>query len=71
MNRAYGIATALALTLGVVQPAVGQAIDLSGWSIDGGGAMLTVGGNFGLSGTIGQHDAGIMSGGSFTLSGGC
>jgi hypothetical protein len=70
MNRAIAIATALALTFALVQPAVGQDFDLSWWSIDCGGALLTAGGNFELSGTFGQTDAGIMSGGSFTLSGG-
>jgi hypothetical protein len=41
------------------------------WTIDGGGLMWTTGGNYELSGTIGQHDAGvIMTGGSFELLGG-
>lgn len=41
------------------------------WStIDGGGAMNATGGNFSLSGTIGQPDAGLMSGGNYTLVGG-
>jgi hypothetical protein len=50
-----------------------QTFDL-GWStIDGGGAMWTTGGSFELSGTIGQPDAQtspVMSGGTFTLTGG-
>lgn len=41
------------------------------WTIDGGGAMWTVGGNYELSGTIGQPDAGVaMTGGTFALVGG-
>jgi len=39
-------------------------------TIDGGGVIQSTGGTFELSGTIGQPDAGIMSGGSFQLSGG-
>ncbi len=41
------------------------------WStIDGGGAMTSAGGAFTLSGTMGQPDAGIASGGNFTLASG-
>ncbi len=48
-----------------------QPFDLSWHTIDGGGAMLSSGGAFTLSATIGQSDAGVpMSGGSFTMSGG-
>jgi len=39
-------------------------------TIDGGGAMRSAGDTFELSGTIGQSDAGSMTGGSFDLSGG-
>ena len=39
-------------------------------TIDGGGALLTSGGDFELSATVGQPDAGSMSGGDFELSGG-
>ncbi len=44
--------------------------DLSWWTIDGGGEMWTAGGDFELSGTIGQPDAGAMTGGDFELAGG-
>jgi len=48
--------------------------EMSRWTIDGGGAMFTSGGDFELSGTIAQPDAGPgssgMSGGDFTLTGG-
>jgi hypothetical protein len=44
---------------------------LDWWTIDGGGEMWTTGGDFELSGTIGQPDAGVlMTGGDFGLSGG-
>ena len=46
--------------------------DLSWYSIDGGGAMRSTStdGVFELSGTIGQFDAGVMTGGDFKLTGG-
>ena len=41
------------------------------WTVDGGGEMWTTGGDFELSGTIGQSDAGTaMIGGDFELIGG-
>jgi len=39
-------------------------------TINGGGVMRSVGGDFEMSGTIGQPDAGIMTGGGFQLTGG-
>lgn len=53
-----------------VIPAASAQYDLSWYTIDGGGAMFSTGGSFSLGGTIGQPDAGVMSGGSFTLTGG-
>ena len=51
----------------------GQDFDLSWHTIDGGGGFST-GGDFELSGTIAQHDAGpstgAMTGGDFELTGG-
>ena len=45
---------------------------LDWYTVDGGGEMWTTGGEFELSGTIGQPDASstIMTGGDFELSGG-
>lgn len=51
-------------------PAASAQFDLSWYTIDGGGAMFSTGGTFSLGGTIGQPDAGVMSGGTFTLTGG-
>jgi hypothetical protein len=48
----------------------GGTYDLTWNSIDGGGAMLSVGGSYSLGGTIGQADAGTLSGGAYTLAGG-
>lgn len=50
--------------------AANAALEISWFTIDGGGVMRATGGSFELSGTIGQPDAGKMSGGSFTLDGG-
>ena len=44
--------------------------DLSWYTIDGGGQISSTGGGFELSATIGQPDAGQMSGGNFQLTGG-
>lgn len=44
--------------------------DLTWYSIDGGGAMNSTGGSYSLAGSIGQPDAGALSGGSYTLNGG-
>jgi len=43
---------------------------LSRHSIDGGGVIQSTGGEFELSGTIGQPDAGVLTGGGFQLTGG-
>jgi hypothetical protein len=44
--------------------------DLSWWTVDGGGATASTGGGYELGGTAGQPDAGLLSGGSYALSGG-
>jgi hypothetical protein len=56
----------------VVTTSIGlaQTFDLSWYTVDGGGAMFTAGGNLELSGTIGQPDAGGMTGGTLSLTGG-
>ena len=47
-----------------------QVYEINWYTIDGGGEMFTFGGDYELSGTIGQHDAGTLSGGAFELAGG-
>ena len=54
----------------VSQAQTGGGYDLTWNTIDGGGAMFSTGGAYSLGGTIGQPDAGLLSGGSYTLSGG-
>lgn len=55
---------------GLAGLATAQDIELSWWTIDGGGGAAT-GGAFAIEGTIGQPDASpTMSGGTFQLTGG-
>ena len=44
--------------------------DLSWWTVDGGGDTFSSGGGYTLGGTIGQPDAGVLTGGDYTLGGG-
>jgi len=46
-----------------------QPYDISWYTVDGGGGSSS-GGTFSLTGTIGQPDAGHMTGGNYTLDGG-
>ncbi len=47
-----------------------QSYEISWWTVDGGGSTSSNGGNYALSGTVGQSDTGIASGGDYALSGG-
>jgi hypothetical protein len=49
---------------------VASDFELTRWTVDDGGGMFTAGGEFELSGTIGQPDAGTMTGSVFELNGG-
>ena len=60
----------MAVVCWIIAPALGEDFDLSWHSIDGGGVIKSTGGDFELSGTIGQPDAGLLTGGDFELSGG-
>lgn len=44
--------------------------DLSWWTVDGGGGASSTGAGYALGATIGQPDAGVLSGGGYTLGGG-
>lgn len=60
---------ALSSFLGMASTA--HAYDLITWrSIDGGGVALATAGGYALGGTIGQPDAGTLTGGGITLRGG-
>jgi len=69
------IITGVFVTLGVLAVAVADPFDIDWWTVDGGGAgapACSTGGDYELSGTIGQPDAGVvvMTGGTFELTGG-
>ncbi len=69
MNGKATLAGAVAC-LWCASPTLGQSFAIDWFTIDGGGAMRSTGGSFEASGTIGQPDAGLMSGGGFELVGG-
>lgn len=69
MNSRTVIAGVLAAWL-AANSSQAQDFDLNWYTLDGGGAMFSTGGSFSLGSTIGQSDAGVMSGGTFTLTGG-
>lgn len=62
------------LPFGIVTAAIAQTFEVPWYTLDSGGEMLATGGDFALSGTIGQPDAGppgmAMVGGDFELVGG-
>jgi hypothetical protein len=62
---------AAALLAAAVGADPAHAYDPITWStVDGGGVMQSAGGDFLLSGTVGQPDAGTLSGGGYLLRGG-
>ena len=65
------VGIALVAVLAVTFSALAQTdtFDVPWFSVDGGGGTST-GGEFTLSGSIGQPDAGTLSGGEFTIRGG-
>ena len=60
----------LLLGLTWVVLAAPAALSLEWWTVDGGGGIASQGGGYELSGTAGQPDAGVLSGGVYTLGGG-
>lgn len=72
MKRLFPIAAVLVIFALVVSVAVAQTgggFDLSWWTVDGGGDRST-GGQYTLTGAVGQPDAGTLQNGSYTLEGG-
>src|SRR5688572_30141211 len=67
MSTRIFISICAALLVG--SSALAQQFAIDWFTIDGGGGTST-GGVFSVSGTIGQPDAGSLSGGNFTLQGG-
>jgi hypothetical protein len=71
-HKQIKLAWAAAVALIATTAVVADDFSLDWWTVDGGGEMFTTGGgDFELSGTIGQTDAGaVMTGGVFELAGG-
>ncbi len=68
-----GITRVLSFILPIAAVAAGaqaQTLEMSWFTIDGGGGSMTGGANLELAGTVGQTDAGPLTGGTFELSGG-
>jgi len=47
-----------------------ETFELNWWTVDGGGGMFSTAETYRLSGTAGQPDAGVLTGGGYTLGGG-
>ena len=60
----------LVLLTGSVLAQNGESYELTWWTVDGGGSIYNQGGEYSFGGTIGQPDAGTLSGGEYTLAGG-
>jgi hypothetical protein len=70
MKRALIFIAALLLLGGPLGAAASQVdYALDWWTLDGGGGA-SAGGDFDLTGSIGQPEAGYMQGGDFSLQGG-
>lgn len=48
----------------------GEGYDLSWWTVDAGGRTLSTGEGYTLGGSVGQPDAGLLTGGNYTVGGG-
>ena len=80
LGRLDGLMLALAtllllcIAIGPIQEVVlaqsGGGYDLTWSSVDGGGHTCSQGGSYTLAGTVGQPDAGLLTGGDYTLGGG-
>jgi len=64
------LAVLLSLPASVALAQSGGGYDLTWSTIDGGGYTFSTGSGYALGGTAGQADAGVLSGGGYTLAGG-
>src|ERR1051325_7340389 len=67
--RGTVVILAVFLSALAVSNASAQSYSIDWFTVDGGGGTST-GGVYSVSGTIGQPDAGVMSGGNFSITGG-
>ena len=59
----------IVIIITIISVTVIFAYDISWWTIDG-GSNTSSGGSYSLSGTTGQPDSGILTGGTYKLEGG-
>ena len=64
------VAVALLLPSVVALAQSGGGYDLTWNTVDAGGYTFSTSGDYSLGGTIGQPDAGVLTGGDYTLGGG-
>jgi hypothetical protein len=69
LTQLLAAALFLSLIAFAALPASAQSYSIDWFTVDGGGGTSS-GGTFSVTGTIGQPDAGHMSGGSYTIDGG-
>ena len=60
----------LILGASIVMAQQGDGYDLSWWTVDGGGGASGSGAGYSLAATLGQPDAGVLSGPGYVLAGG-
>lgn len=70
MRRIMLLVLLLGLWAGIAAAQTGGSYNLTWNTVDGGGWMFSTGGTYSLGGTIGQADAGTLSGGGYVLQGG-
>jgi len=70
LNQRLALTALLAMAVIGAAAALADDFGLNWWTVDAGGQMWSIGGGFELSGTVGQPDAGAMTGGGFELTGG-
>ena len=68
-TKRLALLTGAVMILALAPSAFAQDFAINWYTIDGGGGF-SFGGDFDLEGTIGQHDAGVLTGGDFVLTGG-
>ena len=70
-HRQARVVLALAALLLLASVVLAQGgFELSWWSVDGGGATASSGGDYSLAGSIAQPEAGALTGGGYSLEGG-
>jgi hypothetical protein len=70
VSRLLLLVALLSLLASVALAQSGGGYDLTWSTVDGGGYTWSEGGGYSLGDTIGQPDAGVLSGGGYTLAGG-